>query len=113
MVAWAAVIFAFSAVPGSHVPGRIGPLAHVLEYAALGALLYSALRLDTTRKRALVLAVIIASCYAVTDEFHQAFVPMRVPDPVDWALDTAGAIAGALAVASLERTTTKCGAQPD
>jgi VanZ family protein len=42
-----------------------------------------------------LLAVVLASAYGVTDELHQAFVPGRVPDPADWLVDTAGAYAGA------------------
>ena len=40
-------------------------------------------------KLALV-AVALASLYAVTDEFHQSFVPGRMCDPADWLTDTLG-----------------------
>lgn len=91
-----------SALPGSQVPGRFGSLAHFGEYAIFSALLYLALRVDNDRTRAAVLAVVIASAYAVTDEFHQSFVPMRTPDPADWLVDTAGAVAGALSARALD-----------
>ena len=39
-------------------------------------------------------ALLLASAYAVTDEFHQTFVPGRHGTPVDWAIDTAGALLG-------------------
>ncbi len=100
---WAGVIFAMSSIPGSSVPGRGGTLAHFVEYAVFGALLYSAVRLDAPKGRALLLAVAIASVYALTDEFHQSFVPMRVPDPLDWAVDTIGAAAGAITASGIER----------
>ncbi len=93
-----------SALPGSNVPGRFGTLAHFVEYAIFAALLYLALRVDMSRTRAAVLALLIASAYAVTDEFHQSFVPMRTPDPADWAVDTLGALAGVLGMAWLEST---------
>jgi len=105
--AWAAVIFAFSAIPGSNVPGRYGAVAHFVEYVIFSALLYGALRLDVGRSHAAVLAVVMASGYAVTDEFHQAFVPMRVPDPLDWLVDTAGAIAGVGAAWLTERVVSR------
>jgi VanZ family protein len=54
-----------------------------------------------------VIALLIASAYAVTDEYHQSFVPMRVPDPADWALDTLGALAGVLGMRWLESTLAK------
>jgi len=50
-------------------------------------------------KRALwltgLLAVIIASLYGASDEFHQIFTPGRTPDVFDWLTDTAGAFVGA------------------
>jgi len=98
VAAWAFVIFAFSAVPGSSVPGRYGNLAHFTEYAILGVLLCAALRTDRADGPSALTAVVLASLYAITDEFHQSFVPMRVPDVADWALDTAGALVGAYAV---------------
>lgn len=100
---WAAVIFRFSSLPGSSVPGRFGNLAHFVEYGILGGLLFGALQLERSVRGAAVGAVLLASLYAVTDEFHQSFVPMRVPDPRDWVLDTAGAIAGVLLVLWLNR----------
>ena len=33
----------------------------------------------------------LASGYAITDEFHQTFVEGRHGTPVDWAIDSAGA----------------------
>lgn len=93
---WAAVIFAMSSVPGSQVPGRFGSLAHFVEYAILALLLARALSLSHPRMLAAIGAAALSSAYAVTDEYHQSFVPMRVPDPMDWLLDTAGAIVGVL-----------------
>ena len=46
--------------------------------------------------RACVLAVAIAAVYAITDEFHQMFVPGRACDPADWLVDV---VAASLAVA--------------
>jgi VanZ family protein len=40
------------------------------------------------------MAVALASAYGITDELHQLFVPGRVSDPVDWLVDTLGAIVG-------------------
>jgi VanZ family protein len=96
---WAGVIFRFSALPGSQIPGRFGELGHLGEYAIFGGLLYLALRVDLDRGRALAIAIIAASAYGVSDEFHQHFVVMRTPDVTDWGLDTLGAACGALAVA--------------
>ena len=94
VVAWAAVIFAFSSVP--HLGTGLGTWdtvlrkgAHVTEYAVLGALLYRALG-----REPLALAVGIA--YAATDELHQHFVHGRHASPVDVAIDAVGVAAGML-----------------
>lgn len=97
-VGWMAVIFAMSSVPGGAVPGRFGNLAHVLEYAVLGAALYAALRRAGRDARAAAVAILVAAAYAVTDEYHQTFVPGRVADVADWGLDVLGASFGALAL---------------
>ncbi len=101
VVAWAAVIFAFSSV--AHLGTGLGTwdlvlrkLAHLAEFAVLGALLMRAL------ERAWP-AVVIGSLYAVTDEVHQAFVDGRVASPVDWGVDTAGVLAGVLLYARAVR----------
>ena len=92
VVLWAGLIFAFSAIPG--LSTGLGDwdlvlrkLAHFGEYAVLGALLARALRFQAA-------AAALGSLYAVTDELHQAFVGGRHGSPLDWALDTAGVVAG-------------------
>ncbi|TML14417.1 MAG: VanZ family protein [Actinobacteria bacterium] len=94
VVAWAAVIFAFSSVP--HLGTGLGTWdtvlrkgAHVTEYAVLGALLYRALV-----REAIALAAGIA--YAATDELHQHFVQGRHASPVDVAIDAVGVALGML-----------------
>jgi VanZ family protein len=94
VVAWAAVIFAFSAVPSlSTGLGTWDTVlrkgAHITEYAILGALLYRALR-----REQVALAAGIA--YAATDEFHQHFVRGRHGSPVDVAIDAVGVTLGML-----------------
>lgn len=74
----------------------VSPLAHFCEYAVFGFLLQNALGCSSPARRAVALAVIVASAYGVTDEFHQLFVPGRACDPADWLVDTAGAALGAL-----------------
>jgi VanZ family protein len=94
VVAWAAVIFAFSSVP--HLGTGLGTWdtvlrkgAHVTEYAVLGALLYRAMA-----REAAALAAGIA--YAATDEIHQHFVQGRHASPVDVAIDAVGVALGML-----------------
>jgi hypothetical protein len=92
VVLWAGLIFALSAIPD--LATGLGTwdlvlrkLAHAAEYAVLGALVLRALSSAPA-------AVLVASAYAVTDEVHQAFVSGRHGSPVDWVVDTAGAILG-------------------
>ncbi|HEY5517729.1 MAG TPA: VanZ family protein [Coriobacteriia bacterium] len=94
--AWALVIFAGSSMPGSSIPGGSwSVLGHLGEYFVLGALVSWALRRDDWGTVLLVLG--LCALYGATDEFHQAFVPLRTPDVVDWATDVAGAAIGVAA----------------
>jgi VanZ family protein len=90
VAAWAAVIFAMSSLHGSQVPSRFGDEGHVLEYVVLGALVVFALLASLDVRRAAWIAVVACWIYAVSDEWHQAFVPGRVPDPLDWTRDAVG-----------------------
>lgn len=96
---WAAVIFGMSSVPGSNVPGNFSIQAHFTEYLILGALVCYALAVHWGVRASLIGAVLIASLYGVSDEWHQSLVPMRTPDPWDWLVDTIGATVGAGLVA--------------
>ena len=119
VAAWAVFIFCMSANTGrdlnqgtgllshlyqalkelqAHILGpeadAINSIAHFCEYTVFGALWANALRCHMPLRRACALAVACGSLYGVTDEFHQLFVPGRMCDPVDWAVDTAGAALG-------------------
>ena len=94
VIVWAAVIFAFSSVPS--LSTELGAwdtilrkLAHLAEYAILGALLCRALRRPG-------LAILAAILYAVSDEIHQTFVEGRVGAPLDVGIDALGAAVGVL-----------------
>ncbi len=92
---WMALIFYLSSLTGSDVPSGPAPLAHLGVYAVLGGLVaYAALRTNAPAA-ALLAGVLIASLYGITDEIHQAFVPERTPDVLDWLVDVAGAGLGA------------------
>jgi len=92
VVAWAAVIFAFSSISGLGTglgtwDTVLRKAAHIAEYAVLGALLYRALG-----REAHALAAGIA--YAATDEIHQHFVSGRHGSVVDVAIDVVGVAIG-------------------
>jgi VanZ family protein len=95
------VIFLFSAQPsldsGLGWADDVGrKVIHFAEYGALCLLLWRALAPSTNPRRAALLALVLASAYAVTDEYHQSFVEGRHGRPLDWLIDTAGAAATAL-----------------
>lgn len=101
----ASTIFGMSSLPGGSVTSNYSGLAHFLEYALLCSVVLFALGVRPMWADALLLAVMIASAYGVTDELHQSFVPMRTPDVVDWMVDTAGALfGGATTVLLLRRS---------
>ena len=79
-------------------PVDISPVGHFVEYLLLGAALLNALQFNVPLKKALIGAIVIASAYGVTDEFHQWFVPTRSTDPTDWLVDTVAAAIGAVIV---------------
>ena len=66
--------------------------AHFTAYFILGALLMFALA-DNNRdmKKIFFQGLIIAVIYAITDEFHQTFIPGRAGQIQDVLIDTAGA----------------------
>lgn len=99
-IVWMAVIFGLSGLTGSSVPNGPPALGHFILYTILGALYYVALP-EERQLRRLVFAVALASLYGITDEFHQSFVPGRMPDAMDWVVDTAGAVVGAFAMVVL------------
>lgn len=69
--------------------------AHCLEFTGLSFLFNLSLYV-TKNNPSYFFAVILTSIYAATDEFHQLFVEGRSCQITDWAIDTAGAILGAL-----------------
>jgi VanZ family protein len=94
---WMGAIFALSDIPSLKSPFEplydfiLRKLAHVTEYGILTALLIIALRLHTRRNaHALVIAALIAILYAVSDEWHQSFVPGREGTLRDVAVDALG-----------------------
>lgn len=70
-------------------------IAHFGEYLLLGATLVNALRSHLPLSRAVVLAVVCASAYGISDEVHQLFVDGRYCSAEDWVVDTLGAATGA------------------
>lgn len=73
----------------------VSTAAHFCEYTVLAVLLIRALPQSIGIGVVCCMAVVLASLYGVTDEFHQMFVDGRYCDVYDWITDTAGAAMGA------------------
>ncbi|OIO38580.1 MAG: hypothetical protein AUJ72_02330 [Candidatus Omnitrophica bacterium CG1_02_46_14] len=104
VAAYAVVIFFISSIPGSSPVLQTvekfiwDKLLHLLEYSILGILLVRALVLGAKvhpLKSWVFTAFVFGSLYAVVDEWHQSFVPMRDMNIYDWMADSMGVFIGA------------------
>jgi VanZ family protein len=99
-IAVAAVIFALSAQPNLHVAEGTLDLvlrkcAHMAVYALLATACVRGLAYHgLPPRRQLAGAAVLAALYAISDEFHQTFVPGRSGAPRDVAIDLIGIAAG-------------------
>ena len=91
-----AVIFVLSAqadlTSGLGTIDLIGrKVIHFAQYGLLAGLWWRALWPRAGGRRAALLAFVITALYAATDEYHQTLVEGRSGNPIDWAIDCAGA----------------------
>ena len=103
LAVWLFVIFLFSSLPGikTGFPHLIDLIlrksAHVVIYLVLSWLILRALRSGRKKKltkKQLLLAFIFCFLYAVSDEWHQTFVPFREGVWTDVGFDSVGAFLG-------------------
>jgi VanZ family protein len=96
VVAWALLIFAFSAQPNLRFVSDdaldfvVRKLGHMAVFGILALLLWRALASTTRLRRPWAWALGLAVLYAITDELHQGGVIGRHASPVDVAIDAAG-----------------------
>ena len=95
-ILYASFIFYLSSLPTIQAPLIVAIpsfLKHVAEYSVFGFLLLASLRASNyDGKEALILAVVVASLYGVTDEIHQYFVPGRFFSYTDMLADFLGSL---------------------
>jgi VanZ family protein len=97
VVAWMGLIFFLSAQSSFPHPDNawidelISSAAHMGLYGVLAMLVAWA---SGRHPRSYVLAFSLAAIYALSDEYHQSFVPGRHPDPWDLLCDATGALLG-------------------
>ena len=94
-----ALIFAASSIQNlGELPGGISDKSgHSIGYALLAVLLLRAFargRLRDVTWLRMVIAIVVATLYGVSDEFHQVFVPGRSADRYDVLADCIGAAVG-------------------
>ena len=99
VVIYTSLIFYLSSLshPEVYVPSLMMDLGdkalHAIEYGLLGILTYRAFRFGGsahTASRAVLLAIVASTAYGLTDEIHQAFVPLREADVWDFLTDALG-----------------------
>lgn len=107
-ILYAALIFVLSSIPGDGLPvipfgldflpawiaRHPDKIIHAIEYGILGWLcLHAVARGSPLRFPAAALAaLLLASAYGASDEWHQGFVPNRRCDVGDWMADTTGSL---------------------
>ena len=104
VIAWAGLIFAFSAqpnlrfVPDQNLDFLVRKAGHMAVFGILALLAWRAVATTTEWRRPWAPALTLAVFYAVTDELHQGFVAGRHPSPVDVGIDATGALIAIVAV---------------
>jgi VanZ family protein len=107
-LAWMAVLFYLSHQPTLPTPSLFegqDKVFHAGAYGLLGLLLLAAHRPQASGYswHQVRTSALLASLYGISDEIHQAFVPGRSSDVLDWAADTVGALLATLLLAWLSR----------
>jgi VanZ family protein len=104
LLVWMGVIFVGSSigsvprVGGKVTDGVAHRVAHMIEFAVLGALTLRVVSKDRPiTKRELIITVIVIALYGASDEFHQRFTPGRSSEGLSVLFDVAGGLAGAWA----------------
>lgn len=104
VIIWASLIFYLSSIPDLRTVLEydliLRKMAHCVEYFILTFLLYRALK-SSFHIRVLQLFIyptILSFFYAISDEFHQSFVPGRSASIKDVLIDSAGIISFYIAI---------------
>lgn len=84
----------------------IRKLAHYAVYIIGGILIYSFMN-TFSMKRSFLFSQIIGTGYAITDEWHQYFIPGRSAQVSDILLDAVGVLTGIILVILLQKLSSK------
>lgn len=72
--------------------------AHVTEYMVLSLLIYNVLVVFDTKKSKMIITFLGTSIYAMSDEFHQLYIPGRSGEVRDVLIDMIGFIVAILII---------------
>ena len=103
VVIYCLAIFIQSSFPSSEKISQfphVDKLLHMGGYGLLGILFFRAYKttsLGSNMGRVVLLSILSASLYGVSDEIHQYFVPSRTADIIDALAGTAGSVLGVTA----------------
>lgn len=98
VIFYAGIIFIFSALPGKGIPALFpgqDVVFHLIEYAGFTYLISRLIKQYYPLARpgqVLVLILLVIFVYALTDEYHQSFIPGRSATIFDVATDCLGGL---------------------
>jgi VanZ family protein len=107
------ILFAATSLPTSSLPdvGGGDKIKHFGAYMVLTILLTLTIMVqDKSRflkKHVYAVSIAIAVIYGILDELHQALIPGRSCEFMDWVADFGGAVTGALIIYFYSRINTK------
>jgi VanZ family protein len=111
LVGWAVTIFVLSSLPQVSripLPYHLDKLAHAVVYGVLAWTAHRAFHhqhwWEAVRRRSIILTLVFATLYGLTDELHQSFVPGRVSSHLDLFADVFGAGVAVILIAWRRRS---------
>ena len=110
-ILWALIIFTGSSIPAEDFPDlsifTYDKMFHFVLFGFLCYFLFRALRYQTRFPKlalhALWVAFFMTVLYGVFDELHQALVPGRSPEALDFLADSVGALTATMILLFMER----------
>lgn len=98
LIAWVGLTFVLTSLPGAQLPARfphVDKALHAAFYGVMGVLCGLWRRESgTPAGRAVVQALLFTAAVGAVDEVHQAWIPGRSTELLDWAADVLGGGAG-------------------
>ena len=102
-LAWAYLIFYLTSIPNFKISDNslisfiISNGSHFVFFGIQALLLFWTIKHKNG-------AIALTSLYGVLDELHQRYVPGRMADPIDWIVDTLGAVIFIAILTKLQRS---------